>query len=164
ALYLETGSIFWPDSYWLDPFSILWSIVDHHEPLLSAGSETGQLLVNKAVHRVSLAVASYFNTEGGMIYHKFATYGDNDLWRMGWLAMGKNYSQVEHLPDDIGYLSSVDGETFCGTARLQKHPRSGEPLFLHLGSYKLSEHLGKEFPLKSAIKVIPVKPHPKRYE
>ncbi|KAK1927346.1 mannosyltransferase putative-domain-containing protein [Papiliotrema laurentii] len=144
--YRQSGSVFWSDLNKDHPDNAIFRILgrycsDEHWP-----AEAGQLLFDKRGNNgLNLAVLHIANHMMGQsdLYGKLS-YGDKDLFRFAFYALGLDYQQATKMFASAGGYQAPNGESsseFCGHSMLHwgltpldkindedYHP---EPYFLH---------------------------------
>lgn len=145
--YRTKGSAFWPDLYKDHPDNSIWRVLgrecsDDYWPF-----EAGQIVFDKRANDgLNLAVLHLANhmMQNQQMYG-FLSYGDKDVFRYSFYALGLEYGFVPRIFATTGGFQTQNGETspdyFCGHSMLQwgltpwskrndpsYHP---EPAFLH---------------------------------
>ncbi|KAF1941193.1 alpha-1,2-mannosyltransferase [Clathrospora elynae] len=127
APYTTHGLVTWPD-FWAQTISAHFyhiAAIPEVPSQARLSSESGQLLLNKEIHRESLLMMVYYNYYGPDYYYKLLSQGspgagDKETFVQAALAVGLPYYQVRTPPLAIGRF--VNG-TYHGTGIAQADPR-----------------------------------------
>lgn len=128
----HTGAVFWPD-YQMAPADAAWREIAGIDPVDTLQQESGQLLIDKRLHRSALERTMSLNRE----YHRISPLlwgakGDKDTFQLGWYGSGHRFHMVETYPGGCGFLR---GDTVASNTIVQ-HDTGGQPLFLHKNGRK----------------------------
>jgi hypothetical protein len=113
--YRERGAVFWPDIVDISERNPAWSLLGL-TPEQIVSFESGQVLVDKARHRRTLAMAVALNEQAETLYQ--AIYGDKDTFLLAWKLCGAPFALVPHQP-------------FTDDRCLFQRDFDGAPLFQH---------------------------------
>lgn len=113
--YRQTGAVFWPDIIDLPETNPVWEVLGLG-PRDAVSFESGQLLVNKAVHGRAITAAVRLNEAADDLYQLI--YGDKDSYLLAWEMVGAAYALVPHRP-------------FADEFYLVQRDFAGKPLFQH---------------------------------
>ena len=118
--YGETGAIFWPDYWRMQPDRLAWKFFGvpyRDEPEF----ESGQMVIDKARCWHALNLAMWFNENSNFFYHH--VHGDKDTFRFAWHRLGQRFAMPPYP------ILSIDG-TMC------QHDFQGRRVFQHRNSDK----------------------------
>ncbi|CAI5722825.1 unnamed protein product [Hyaloperonospora brassicae] len=139
------GAVFWPD-FWhpgnsifnLHAQSLVWELVglDYVDML---EQESGQLLVNREMHRQVLDQLLYYATHRPGLFRKLKlVWGDKDLFRLAWLQKKKPFYFNNHrMPGALGVINQ-SRKRFCGVTMVQYDLDGKDMMFWHRNTIKLS--------------------------
>jgi alpha 1,2-mannosyltransferase len=130
--YNETGAIFWPD----------FNKADNPETWRQLGNckqgdfwqqESGQILINRDIHKDAIAKMWEYNENYASIKHLlWVPGGDKDTYQLAWRFVNAPYTMVETFPGSCGKI--IDGQYSSNT--MVQHDLSGSPLFMHKNASK----------------------------
>eukprot|EP00408_Alexandrium_pacificum_P059342 CAMPEP_0171158200 /NCGR_PEP_ID=MMETSP0790-20130122/2373_1 /TAXON_ID=2925 /ORGANISM="Alexandrium catenella, Strain OF101" /LENGTH=209 /DNA_ID=CAMNT_0011622603 /DNA_START=38 /DNA_END=663 /DNA_ORIENTATION=+ len=104
-----------------------------------AAIETGQLLVDRAKHRIPLELALFWNFQGPETYH-YLSNGECDLFTFAWLALSATF-RIAPPMSYAGYMA--DSASFCAHSFLHSDPDvPGRILFAHRTNCRFSATIG----------------------
>ncbi|RLN88794.1 hypothetical protein BBJ28_00023294, partial [Nothophytophthora sp. Chile5] len=139
--FKKTGAVFWPD-FWhptstifnIHSQSLLWELLDL--PFANMfEQESGQLLVDRRRHAVPLELVHFYAFQHPNHLNRLKlAHGDKDLFRLAWLKQFEAFHMIQTPPAVAGKVIS---NSFCGMTMVQ-HDASGNVLFLHRNSHKLT--------------------------
>jgi len=91
--YIESGSVFWPDLYSLEPERLIWKAceVDY---ILEPEFETGQILLDKSRCLPALALSNHLNENSDYYYQLI--HGDKETFHMAWRRLKTHFFLVPH--------------------------------------------------------------------
>ncbi|MDB5540992.1 MAG: hypothetical protein JWQ89_2719 [Devosia sp.] len=115
AQYRQSGAMFWPDIIDLRETNPVWDVLGLQRRQ-AVSFESGQLLVNKAMHRRALAAAVRLNEAADDLYQ--LVYGDKDTFLLAWDLLGASYTLAPHRP-------------YADEFHLVQRDFDGHPLFQH---------------------------------
>jgi len=121
--------------------SLVWellgiSFVDMFE------QESGQVLVDRQRHAAALELVHFYAFHQPNHFKSLkVAYGDKDLFRFAWLKLGASFHMIQPPPAVAGKV--ING-SFCGMKMVQ-HDASGEVLFLHRNSHKLTGEVKRAY-------------------
>lgn len=124
--FTSTGLVTWPDFWASSASPHLFNIINIKAPSMNvlASTESGQLLVSKKSHKLTLLLAAYYNYYGPSHYYPLISQGgpgegDKDTFITAARAAKEPFYQVKKCVDTIGYYE--DGQ-YHGGAMLQYDP------------------------------------------
>jgi alpha 1,2-mannosyltransferase len=124
--FSSTGLVTWPDFWASSASAHLYEIVDQPVPAVNAlaSTESGQLLVSKSKHALTLLLSAYYNYYGPDKYYPLMSQGgpgegDKDSFILAARVAKLPFHQVKKCVDTIGYYE--DGN-YHGGAMLQYDP------------------------------------------
>jgi alpha 1,2-mannosyltransferase len=168
APYTIHGLVTWPD-YWAQTISAHFyhiAAIPEVPSQSRLSTETGQLLLNKDIHRESLLMMVYYNYYGPDYYYILLSQGsqgagDKETFVQAALAVGLPYYQVRTAP---GGLGRVMGKEFKGTGILQADPTLDyeylTPMRSHIHKTELWKDADLAHPAADALHKVPPKPKP----
>jgi alpha 1,2-mannosyltransferase len=125
--FLSTGLVTWPDFWAISPSEHWYTISNSPVPPMTkrASSETGEILISKSRHEMTLLLASYYNYFGpGQYYRLFsqgaAGEGDKETFLAAADVLNAPYYAVSEPIIAIGHLT---GTKLAGSAMVQFDPR-----------------------------------------
>uniref|UniRef100_A0AAV1U4X9 Uncharacterized protein n=1 Tax=Peronospora matthiolae TaxID=2874970 RepID=A0AAV1U4X9_9STRA len=139
------GAVFWPD-FWhpgnsifnLHAQSLVWELVglDYVD---MPEQESGQVLVNREMHRQVLDQLLYYATHTPSLFRKLKlVWGDKDLFRLAWLQQKRPFYFVNHrMPGTLG-VTNQSRKRFCGVTMVQYDLNGKDMMFWHRNTIKLS--------------------------
>lgn len=126
APYTTHGLVTWPDFWALTVSAHFYHIAAIPEvpPMTRLSSDSGQLMLNKAVHRESLLMMAYYNYYGPDYYYPLLSQGshgqgDKETFAQAALAVGLPFYQVRTPPSSLGRY--ING-TYHGIGIAQADP------------------------------------------
>jgi alpha 1,2-mannosyltransferase len=127
APYTTHGLVTWPD-FWAQTISAHFyhiAAIPEVPSQSRLSTESGQLMLNKDIHRESLLMMVYYNYYGPDYYYILLSQGspgagDKETFVQAALAVGLPYYQVRTAP---GALGRVVDNKFTGTGIMQADPR-----------------------------------------
>ena len=147
--YLKHGALFWPDFCNMHSTKLLstWDLFDLPRPSAwHTGDfwsekcqpdepyeiESGELVVNKKKVWNGLMMTAFINAHS-YHFHDRIIMGDKQTFSFGFNASGTPYEMVRKHPFGIGLSAELASgeEYFCANTVGQRHPITGELLFLH---------------------------------
>ena len=155
AEYKSTGAVFWPDfcmthsskmETWLIfglPFPAAWpestisltftKTCDPNEP---GEISAGEIVMHKKKAWRGLIMTAFINRNS--LFATTFIYGDKQTFPFSFNSTGTPFAVINHPPVGVGRAATLaNGDTyFCSNTVAQRHPRTGEPLFLHRNSAK----------------------------
>ncbi|THW40066.1 nucleotide-diphospho-sugar transferase [Aureobasidium pullulans] len=124
--FTSTGLVTWPDFWASSASQHLYEITDQPVPAMNAlaSTESGQLLVSKSTHALTLLLAAYYNYYGPDRYYPLMAQGgpgegDKDSFILAARAAKAPFHQVKKCVDTIGYY---EHGSYHGGAMLQYDP------------------------------------------
>ncbi|OWY97312.1 hypothetical protein PHMEG_00032194 [Phytophthora megakarya] len=145
--FLDTGAIFWPD-FWhpghtifnIHGQSLLWEILGTTF-VNSFEQESGQLVIDRRRHAAPLDLVKFYTFQRPNPFTRLKlAYGDKDLFRFAWMKLNVPFTMIQTPPAIAG---KVMNGSFCGMTMVQHDP-TGEVLFLHRNSNKLTGQVKRE--------------------
>ncbi|RMZ85569.1 hypothetical protein DV737_g607, partial [Chaetothyriales sp. CBS 132003] len=126
--FTSQGMILWPDFWYPSESPYFFEIANlGTPPPLNAYSsiESGELMVSKSKHSLSLMLAAYYNYYGPSYYYPLQSQGapgQGDKETFGWAALATNNS-FYHVHERVIALGHVDSTNkFYGSAMAQHDP------------------------------------------
>jgi alpha 1,2-mannosyltransferase len=170
APYTTHGLVTWPD-YWVQTISAHFyhiAAIPEVPSQSRLSTESGQLLLNKDLHRESLLMMVYYNYYGPDYYYKLLSQGspgagDKETFVQAALAVNLPYYQVRTAP---GGLGRVINNKFKGTGILQADPTLDyaylTPMRSHIHKAELwhDADLPQPNPHPDSLHKVPPKPKP----
>lgn len=124
--FKSSGLVTWPDFWASSASGHLYEVIGQPAPSMNAlaSTESGQLLVSKSSHSMTLLLAAYYNYFGPKHYYPLMGQGgpgegDKDSFVTAARAANAPFYQVKKCVDTIGYYE--DGR-YHGGAMLQYDP------------------------------------------
>ncbi|KAK6001868.1 hypothetical protein QM012_002358 [Aureobasidium pullulans] len=124
--FSSTGLVTWPDFWASSASSHLYEITGQPVPAMNAlaSTESGQLLVSKSSHALTLLLAAYYNYYGPDMYYPLMSQGgpgegDKDSFILAARVAQAPFHQVKKCVDTIGYY---EHGAYHGGAMLQYDP------------------------------------------
>ncbi|KAI4722795.1 nucleotide-diphospho-sugar transferase [Aureobasidium sp. EXF-10727] len=124
--FSSTGLVTWPDFWASSASSHLYEITNQPVPAMNAlaSTESGQLLVSKSSHALTLLMAAYYNYYGPDMYYPLMSQGgpgegDKDSFVLAARVANASFHQVKKCVDTIGYY---EHGKYHGGAMLQYDP------------------------------------------
>lgn len=125
--FLSTGMVIWPD-FWANTVSPKFYDIAQRVPPpmnLRASSETGEMMISKRSHRLTLMLATYYNYYGPSHYFMLLSQGapgegDKDTFVAAASAVNESFYHVAYPVRPIGH-PKPDGDT-SGSAMTQANP------------------------------------------
>lgn len=144
----STGAIFWPDTVKMEQqrYHELWGVqykawsgltkrvnsnlLKKFKLNLEFEQESGQIVVDKSVPGVlnALSMVAMLNREHKVAYQLYR--GDKDLFQIGFALCEQPVMWCRHRLLLPGVMT--ENQEFQPHGFVQRHPRTGEPLFLHM--------------------------------
>ncbi|EEQ86655.1 alpha 1,2-mannosyltransferase [Blastomyces dermatitidis ER-3] len=124
-----TGMVTWPD-FWISTVSPLYYNISQ-QPIPSVGlrasSETGQILLSKKTHPITLLLAAYYNYYGPSHYFPLLSQGapgegDKETFLQAASAAGEPFYATSEAVTAIGHVKRKDGTDIAGSAMVQFDP------------------------------------------
>ena len=163
-LYKQTGAMFWPDfcnyhttrhelwdvmglkrpKHWPDTFLTKLNATDQWtrncDPNENFEFETGQIVVDKKAAWRGLMMTAFINRHHTYFLEKLMK-GDKQTFEFGFNATNTPFTFVKKHPFGLGLQGQLPkGDTvFCSNTMGQRHPVTGELLFLHRNNNKLNQ-------------------------
>ncbi|QSS61946.1 hypothetical protein I7I51_04123 [Histoplasma capsulatum] len=126
--YKMTGMVTWPD-FWISTVSPLYYNISQL-PIpsmgLRASSETGQILLSKKSHQITLLLSTYYNYYGPSHYFPLLSQGapgegDKETFLQAASAAGEPFYATSEPVRAIGHVKG-DGNDIAGSAMVQFDP------------------------------------------
>ncbi|KAG9701963.1 nucleotide-diphospho-sugar transferase, partial [Aureobasidium melanogenum] len=124
--FSSTGLVTWPDFWASSASTHLFEITGQPVPAMNAlaSTESGQLLVSKSSHALTLLLAAYYNYYGPDMYYPLMSQGgpgegDKDSFILAARVAQAPFHQVKKCVDTIGYY---EHGAYHGGAMLQYDP------------------------------------------
>ncbi|KAG9695590.1 nucleotide-diphospho-sugar transferase, partial [Aureobasidium melanogenum] len=124
--FSSTGLVTWPDLWASSASAHLFEITGQPVPAMNAlaSTESGQLLVSKSSHALTLLLAAYYNYYGPDVYYPLMSQGgpgegDKDSFIHAARVAQAPFHQVKKCVDTIGYY---EHGAYHGGAMLQYDP------------------------------------------
>jgi alpha 1,2-mannosyltransferase len=124
--FTSTGLVTWPDFWASSASAHLYEIVNQPVPAVNAlaSTESGQLLVSKSSHALTLLLSAYYNYYGPDKYYPLMSQGgpgegDKDSFVLAARVAKARFHQVKKCVDTIGYY---EHGSYHGGAMLQYDP------------------------------------------
>ncbi|KAI4961448.1 hypothetical protein J4E86_000476 [Alternaria arbusti] len=148
APYTTHGLVTWPD-FWAQTISSHYYHIAAIPEVASQSrlsTESGQLLINKDIHRASLLMMVYYNYYGPDYYYILLSQGspgagDKETFVQAALAVGLPYYQVQTPPSVLG--NHMNG-TFRGTGIAQADPTLDYEYLIPMRSHIHTETLWRD--------------------
>ncbi|PGH06286.1 alpha 1,2-mannosyltransferase [Blastomyces parvus] len=124
-----TGMVIWPD-FWISTVSPLYYKISQ-QPIpsmgLRASSETGQILLSKKTHQITLLLATYYNYYGPSHYFPLLSQGapgegDKETFLQAASAAGEPFYATSEPVRAVGHVKGEDGTGIAGSAMVQFDP------------------------------------------
>jgi alpha 1,2-mannosyltransferase len=151
APFASTGLITWPDFWASSASRHLYHIIEQPVPAMNAlpSTESGQLVVSKSKHRLTLLLAAYYNFYGPHSYYPLISQGapgqgDKDTFVTAARVARLAFHQVVKCVDTIGYYE--DGR-YHGGAMLQYDP-SASPSEITPSPFSVHHNIPKYDPVQ----------------
>lgn len=148
--YLETGTLFWPDSNIIEEDCGIWSVLELPSKRMLA-QESGQIVMNKRVCWQALQFTLYMNQHSSLFYKLLL--GDKDTFFLGCKVAGKSFAMNSYYPG-FGQVqsSSLIRMGTCGWALgFVQRDFAGEPLFYHMIHNKWEPKLDFQFKTNTVL-------------
>ncbi|KAI5199023.1 glycosyltransferase family 71 protein [Aureobasidium subglaciale EXF-2481] len=124
--FTSTGLVTWPDFWASSASQHLYEVTEQPIPAINAlaSTESGQLLVSKSRHALTLLLSAYYNYYGPDKYYPLMSQGgpgegDKDSFILAALVAKAPFHQVKKCVDTIGYY---EHGAYHGGAMLQYDP------------------------------------------
>jgi alpha 1,2-mannosyltransferase len=125
--YTSTGLVTWPDFWASTTSSIFYQLTSRITPPLyqSTTTESGQILLSKRKHTMTLLLATYYNIYGPTLFYKLLSQngpgeGDKETFSSAAMTLQTPFYQVRERVRELGYNDTL--HVFHGLAMLQHHP------------------------------------------